>query len=263
MKIYSWNLYCYNKKPEEVKQFIESLDYDVLCLQEVSEELLGNLKQNFSNLACAIDHARVDGDALEECYLVIISKRPIVKSGFFMVSEFPRQPLRTRIFVKMMRPFNWVEKIINHHALFVDIDMSDPTGRVRIFSVHLRHEGPTERIKELSIISENLDKNHPNIVCGDFNTIYRPWFNIFNWIMGSPLSEGLPWFSETKIMNKCFRGLSLKNPLEKQFTHKLIRDQLDHILTPQGWAVKRAGVIRELHGSDHYPIFVEVERRTK
>jgi endonuclease/exonuclease/phosphatase family metal-dependent hydrolase len=258
MKICSWNVYFYNTNPDEVLEFVKNNDFDIWCLQEVSEDLLDQLKRLSHDLVFTTDHTRVDGEFSEDCYLVILTKHKIINSHSFMVSESWQQPFRTKAFVKLMKRFNWVEKILNHHAIYADTKLTGQNETVRVFSTHLRHNGSSERIKELSVISGFFSEEHSNILCGDFNTVYNSWLNMFNYIMGSPVQEAMPWNSETKIMERFFKDLNLKNPLKGKTTHSFFKGQLDHILVPEKWKVKEADVIQELSGSDHYPIFTDI-----
>lgn len=261
MKIYSWNTYTHNKRLDEIVDFIQEQDFDVVCLQEVSNALLDKLQQLPGGLVFSIDHTRVDREYGEDCYLVILTRGQIVSSRSFLVSKTAPQPLRTRLFVKLMKVLGtgWAEKILDHHALCADIALGDERI-VRMFSTHLRHNGPSERIRELSQISSFFSEKHPNIICGDFNTIYNPWLNIFNWIMGAPVQEAAPWRSETKVLEKFFKNLKLKNPLESRTTHTFLRSQLDHIIIPQDWEVVDATVFKTSYGSDHFPISLNVNQ---
>lgn len=60
MKIFSWNIYYNNKRNEEILEFIRRSDFDIFCLQEVSEKLLGLLKKERFNMTVSQDHKRMD-----------------------------------------------------------------------------------------------------------------------------------------------------------------------------------------------------------
>jgi endonuclease/exonuclease/phosphatase family metal-dependent hydrolase len=104
-----------------------------------------------------------------------------------------------------------------------------------------------------------MQANFVTIICGDFNIIETPVAKVGNWLLGAPIKEGLPWYNERVIFEKLFKSLSLQNPLSKKGTYKYFNNQLDHILVPENWKVKKAEVIKNSHGSDHYPIFVEID----
>src|SRR3989344_4507606 len=106
MKIYSWNIFFRNGKLERAFEFIQKLDFDVLCLQEVPEEFLNRLQKLrlFIAFAPAVD--RIYPDHVERNYLVILSRHPVTSHNAVAFS-IPHQPLRTRLFVKAMRPANW------------------------------------------------------------------------------------------------------------------------------------------------------------
>ena len=254
MKIISWNVYVYNKDTEKAFEYIDKSKADIICLQEVSKTFLERLKKSSYDLVWSIDHSRIDDNYSEDCYLVILSKDEVVRHDFFIVSKDSKQPIRTKLFVRFMRFFNvgWVKKVINHHALYADIKTK--TRMVRVFSVHLRQGGQVERIRDLTLIADCFNKEDKNIVCGDFNTIYKPLLNVFNWIMGGSLKEFISWNSEKKIMERFFEDYDLQNPVSGMVTHNFLKSQLDHILVPDNFNIKGVRVEDKLHGSDHFPI---------
>ncbi|MBT6069082.1 hypothetical protein HOG48_04975 [Candidatus Peregrinibacteria bacterium] len=120
---------------------------------------------------------------------------------------------------------------------------------------------PLERIKQFKETFKHLKSGVYNIVCGDFNTADTPYLQPFNWIMGSSLKEALPFYPERKNLEKLFGDYGLKNPLRGQRTH-VANCQLDHILVPTPVKVLKKGVQKDPVGSDHKPVFVEINRIT-
>ena len=102
------------------------------------------------------------------------------------------------------------------------------------------------------------------IVCGDFNILEYPKGTILNWILGGPFIDALRFTRERTDMEQRFASYRLTNPLRGKATHNYSRkQQLSHILVPQGSAVRQARVFPGYHGSDHRPVLVEVDARSR
>lgn len=119
MKIYSWNIFFKNGKLGRAFEFIKTLDFDVLCLQEVPEEFLARLRELPYHVVSQTEVDRFLPGGKERTLLVILSKHDIVRHGVFPL-EVPHTPLRTRLFVRAMRPLNW-SHIENRQGLYADI----------------------------------------------------------------------------------------------------------------------------------------------
>ena len=256
MKIYSWNVVCYNKKLAEMRDFIEHLDFDVLCLQEVPEDLLICLKKMPFHLVSHIDVIRaMSATKRVENYVVILSKRPIANSGTLQFFNF-RFPFHTKLFIALMRPFGFTF-VTERGAAYADIDLGNGI-LTRIFSVHLTLWGPHNRAKEFEAVIEHAQPGMPAIIAGDFNVLEYGPMKILNWLLGAPLRQAVPWYPERDLFEERFSAAAFHNPLKGKVTHGFSRSQLDHILLSEGLQAKRAWVHPELHGSDHNPVAVEL-----
>jgi endonuclease/exonuclease/phosphatase family metal-dependent hydrolase len=257
MKIYSWNVLCYNKKFDEMCDFIRNLDFDVLCLQEVTPELLACLKTMPFHMVSHIDVIRlVTKENPELNYVAILSKKPIANSGTLQFLDFSF-PFHTRLFIGIMRLSNW-SFLTERGAVYADIDLGNGV-LTRIFSVHLTLWGPHNRAKEFDAVIGHLQPGMPAIICGDFNIIEYGPMKILNWLLGAPLREATPWYPERDLFEERFAMAKLSNPLKGKVTHGFSRSQLDHILLTEGLHAKRAWVHPDLHGSDHNPVAIELE----
>lgn len=257
MKIYSWNVCSYNKATNLVLKFIQQLDFDILCLQEVPETLLEKLKTLPRAHVSFVDLKRLLPEKEEVCYVVILTHHRIINHGSFFTCKKPKVPIRTRAFIGLGL-FGFT-KLYDHGAIYADIKIPSRELPVRVFSVHLRLDSPTERQRELKIVSSHMNNAYSTIICGDFNIIDRPLQKPFNWLMGSPIREALPWYPERQYMEKQFSFLGLKNVLRGKKTSTVFANQLDHILVPQGCSAIAAGVCEKSFGSDHYPIYTTIE----
>lgn len=259
LKVYSWNVLCYNRRIADVRKFIGELDFDILCLQEVTPDLLSYLQKLPYKIAYHTDVIRLFPRARKELnHVVILSKHPIKHRGTLQFPEL-MFPLRTRLFMAFMGAFNKWSFVTERGAVYADIKFADRT--IRFFSVHLTLWGPHNRSAEFEIVSQHFSKDWPVIVAGDFNIIEFGPMKILNWLLGSSLPQGMPWHPERQLSEDRFASHKLKNPLRGMITHKFSHSQLDHILVPQEISIREAGVVPDAHGSDHHPITVTIEMK--
>ena len=255
MKVYSWNVYCYNRKIQEVCDFIERLEFDVLCLQEATPELLKCLQDMPYEIAYHTDVIRLDSPRKEELnYVVILSKHPMEYRGTLQFPEFAL-PKYMRYIVSFMTGLGWT-LVTERGSVFADVRIGKRL--IRVFSAHLTLWGPGNRDEEFKEILKNVRPGMPTIIGGDFNIIEHPPMKIINWILGSAFHEALPWYPERALFEERFRRSGFKNPHRTQVTHGFSRSQLDHILITRDLTARSAWVLPDLHGSDHYPVGVEL-----
>lgn len=255
MNVYSWNIFFRNGKLARAYEFIRALDFDVLCLQEVPEEFLYLLQKLPVHIAYAPDVDRIFPGRVERNYLVILSRHSIVSHSKFAL-EMPEAPLRTRLFVRAMRPYSW-SQIQNRHGFFADIEIEGFSTLVRIFCLHLTLAHPKARRNEFEIAMREFDRSFPTIVCGDLNILDTPLVAPFNWLLGGSFGDAIRCKRERIEFEARIAALGLMNPLRGKRTHVISR-QLDHILTSRDLAISSAHVMKERVGSDHFPIRVEV-----
>jgi endonuclease/exonuclease/phosphatase family metal-dependent hydrolase len=257
MKIYSWNVYCYNREVPRVADYIRHLDFDVLCLQEVTPELLEKLRAMPFHLSYHIDVIRLFWRGrTEHNYVAILSKEAPVNTGNLQFFNFPF-PLHTRAFIAFMSLFRW-SFVTERGALYIDVPFKGET--LRVFSVHLTLWGATNRAKEFEAVTGHIEPGKPTAVCGDFNVIEYGPMKVLNWLLGAPLREGMPWYPERDLFEERFSKAGLANPLRGKVTHAFSRSQLDHILLSKDLVATTAVVHKETHGSDHQPVSVEIAR---
>ncbi len=260
MKIYSWNVLCYNKQIPQVQEFVKELDFDVLCLQEVTAELLEHLKTLSYNLEYHVDVLRMFAEGKKELnYVAILSKYPIEEKGTMQFAELGF-PIHTKLFIRFMSLFKW-SAVTERGAVYIDVRVKGKL--LRVFSVHLTLWGPGSRAQEFELLASHLpqvaQKDHASVVCGDFNIIEYGPMKILHWFLGAPLKEATPWYPERALFEGRFKKYGLHNPLRGKVTHKFSRSQLDHILVSEELTVKKAWVVPESHGSDHQPVGLELE----
>lgn len=248
-----------NRELDRAFDFIAESDFDIFCLQEVTEKFLKRLKTLPRSIAHRIDVERLFKGGTVHNYVVILSKHPIESQGEIPFPEYWHLlPFRTRMFVRLMRPFGF-SKIRNRGAIFADIRFPGLPNAVRVFNLHLILAQPTWRLKEFETAMAERDPARPSIVCGDFNILEKPHITPLNWILGGRAGDALLYNRERMRIERSFVEHQLVNPLAGGITHPLSQSQLDHILVSHSFSIKNASVIPDRFGSDHHPISVEIE----
>ena len=250
-----------NRELDRAFEFISRADFDIFCLQEVPEKFLKRLQALSTSIAYSIAHRsdveRLFPDGVKNNFVVTLSKYPIENQGEIQFPEYWHLlPLRTRIFVRLMKPFGF-SMIRNRGGLFVDVNSGGKS--MRVMNLHLILAQPAWRLKEFEMAMAERDQSRPTIVCGDFNTIEAPHISILNWILGGKVSDIFFHRRERTEINKQFVQHELVNTLSGSVTHPLSRSQLDHILVSHTFTIKNVEVIPDRIGSDHHPIFAEIE----
>jgi endonuclease/exonuclease/phosphatase family metal-dependent hydrolase len=255
MKIYSWNVLRSNRKLEEVYGFIEKLDFDVLCLQEVTEEMLSRFKQMPFHIAYNVERfAENSRSKVSRNYAVILSRPEIRSQGKIQFPELLRTFNSNRFEAFMKRVEKW-ESVTNLGAVYADIEIEGKLTRV--FCVHLALWNPQTRTKEFEHLMEFLPKEGPTIVCGDFNILEYGPIKILNWLLSGSFYEGMPWYPERRLFEERFTKHNFKNPLRGMITHAFSHSQLDHVLLSPELTSVKSWVEEDSRGSDHQPVGVE------
>ena len=256
MKIYSWNMLFRNRELDRAFDFISKTDFDIFCLQEVPETFLTRLRTLPFHMVDAVDVDRLFARTNRN-HLVILSRYPISGSGSIPWPDYwPLLPLRTKLFVRLMRPLHW-SKIKNRNSLYADLMVKE--SPVRIFNLHTALTKPDLRIREFERVLAERDPSHATIVCGDFNLIESPHMSLLNWFVGGSIADTLFYRRERTRIEKRFVEHKLINPLRGEITHPFSGSQLDHILVSHSFTIKNVEVLSDRIGSDHHPIRVEVE----
>jgi endonuclease/exonuclease/phosphatase family metal-dependent hydrolase len=271
LKILSWNVNYENTRIEEVCVFVRKMlieeSYDLLCMQEVSEQLFKRLSNNTDFfIEKGLDAALQFPDGAHPIYHVIISKIKASSSKELAAILIPN--IHTgNPFSPFLRFKNiWINPALKRGFLSADFSFNtnSTAHSLRIFSIHPPLSSPQDRIDDLALVFKELSKDSPNIVCGDFNILETYPVKLLNWMLRGHFKQALPSFPERSQMELLFKIVGLKNPHAGMHlkTQREARSQLDHILVPITATVidqtaltgTRAGFI----GSDHYPVVATV-----
>ncbi len=256
MKIYSWNILYRNQELNAAFEFIAHADFDIFCLQEVPGTFLKRLQALPYHIAFRTDVERFLPEGVVHNYIVTLSKYPFAGQGEIPFPEYwSLLPLRARLFVHLM-PSRYFSKIRNRGGLYVDVALRGTP--VRVFNLHLILAHPVWRLKEFELAMAERDAARPSIVCGDLNTLEKPYIAFLNWLLGGRISDVLFYNRERTHLERRFIAHELTNALAGEATHALSRSQLDHILVSRSLSIKDAEVLPKRYGSDHHPIRVEI-----
>jgi endonuclease/exonuclease/phosphatase family metal-dependent hydrolase len=239
--------------------FIESLDFDLLCLQEVTEEMLVQFKQLPFHVVYHVDRFSevvrlFSKNEIEVNYTVILSRHEILNHGKI---QFPKllRTFNSNTFEFCMERLQKWESITNLGAVYADLEIEGKL--VRVFSVHLALWNPKTRANEFEHLMEYFPEKGGTIICGDFNILEYGPIKILNWLLSGSFYEGMPWYPERKLFEERFTKYELQNPLYGKITHAFSRSQLDHVLLSKEFTPLHAWVETDSHGSDHQPVGVE------
>ena len=242
-------------------RYIEGLDFDLICLQEVTEEMLVQFKRMPFNIVYHVDRFSevinlFTKNIIEVNYAVILSRYEIREHGKI---QFPKllRTFNSNTFEFFMERIQKWESVSNLGAVYADLVIKGK--QVRVFSVHLALWNPQTRANEFEHLMEYLPEQGATVVCGDFNILEYGPLKILNLLLSGSVYEGMPWYPERKLFEERFKKYNLSNPLQGQTTHKFSRSQLDHILVSPGVKVTKAWVEQDSHGSDHQPVGIEIE----
>ena len=215
---------------------------DIICLQEVSQDLLDYLKgsQTVYEVESCQDFKWKRGFI---AYLVILSKSKILHNY--------TSQLHNKKVGSLLARHNGIREPREFH--FVDLVVRDDFI-LRVINLHLEvATGAKRRQEEFYNTLSNLSNHIPNVICGDFNIFANPFLNIFiGWAFNFGLTDYLAL--ERGKFEKIFNKFGLKNLLYKKITYPKFRLQLDHILIDNKLNAQKSQVATNLHGSDHFYI---------
>lgn len=246
LKVFSWNMYCHNRNFNGALKFLEDIDADVMCLQEVPTAIAREMKKKREwNVTEA--KARHRGRKRTKTRNVIVSKYPVKGKGGDAFADEEKRAIKSRI-SGLCGPLE-----------FQYIDIKVGNRKVRIFNSHLEcNTSPRMRAEQFKQVLQLSHKSSANIYCGDLNTYGQWYLNIFvGYISNYTLGDITR--SEKKLFNDLFKEYKLHNVFHGHVTYPLFRLQLDHILIPDDMTLVRKQVHKKRYGSDHRPICVEVE----
>lgn len=257
MRLLTWNIKRDNKnlkkntrkfKAENILSGIKNFDADIICLQEVPQNLLRPIKltmaeKGYKMFQCS-EYRRPNKKLFTR--MLILTRVEVQNDG--IISH--RDDMFSSFHIRLQNEQQSIE------SMYVDVLVG--SKKVRVFNTHLPLSVPPRvRMKYLDSILSHFDGDSENVVCGDFNPVSKFPFNVFwGWAHSYRLKDYLTY--EPLMVRKKVKEAGLKSLFRFKCTHPITRQQLDYILAPKTLEIKEKKVISKRYKSDHKPLLVEL-----
>lgn len=251
MKIITWNVRIKNRRILSLIRHALSFAPDVLCLQEVPEFLLPELKKLGYFLTYSYDF--IGKTKIHTGINCILTKQKPVSTQTVTYNTSLRPSIMTRVLYTTLRKITET-----HSAPIVHIRYGKKI--LQIASVRLSCAvGKSERIRSLTNLMAAMHTGHLPIICGDLNVLDPFLFNVLSgWLRGFTLRG---YFShERRDIERFFARMGLSNIFMGTATYitTIPRIQFDHILIPKNIYPTQSFIGKKLFGSDHRMLFAEI-----
>ena len=214
---------------------IETLQPDVLCLQEVHQPQFDYFKKHLVGYDSVIGY-RDDSANSEACPIYYSSARfKLLDSGTFWLSDTP----------DVMSKFeeSW------HYRICTFARLQDKDGSVfTVYNVHPDYRIEDVRIRQLAVLADRVRRTEGSvIVTGDFNAVKG--------------EKSLEPFEELLRDSKDFRG----DVFGATFNGFGVKPEewIDFIYLPKDCTLVDTGIDKTLYNgiypSDHYPIYAKIK----
>ena len=245
MQIVSWNVFNRNKDINTFRRFLRDTSADVYVLQELADHHLAIIER----LPDYTLHKAVDFiEGQETAYLGILTRLP--SSDARIIIHNPDLQLSPSW---VGRRNVWRESIES-----LSILVEDGGRNIRIINAHLVcAASPRLRVAQLQEIAQHFESCQRIVLCGDFNTFARPWYNfLVGWFYGFGIRD--LWTNETTSLKIFADNHSMYAAVSNVVTFPRLRLQLDNMLL-KGLKVTRSRVEDNTYGSDHRPLIATLD----
>jgi len=239
----SWS----NRKNGVIETLLE-VDPDIFCVQEALDHQVHDLEiSSYKYFGAGRDDGEKGGEYSAIFYDT--TKFKLTDGGNFWLSEFPDSAGSKGWDAMCVRIVSWVKLYDqkNHQVFY-------------LFNTHFDHEGDTARTESAKLLQRKINeiaKNHPVIVTGDFNCL-----------KGSQPYEILVDSLNEKVLKDCRYSsqLQVSGPdysfVGSEFSGSS-GNIIDHIFVSYGFAVKQAFIddnsTDRKYPSDHLPVVTILE----
>ncbi|MCI0566254.1 endonuclease/exonuclease/phosphatase family protein [bacterium] len=236
MRVLTWNVWARNERYRDVYSFIKRDGFDFICLQEVTEPLLQMIEDDGSwSIFTHEDTFGLTHKRKKKCRMAILAR-----------NEF------------------FVEKAGDIEAQgFHYIEARRGRERIKIINAHMENTlSPAARLKQLdSIMRRHVDGR--TILCGDFNAFGRKWLKpvlmLFERIHSGSSRADEYGMHEKRSLLELVRRYGFQDVSCGKITYPGFLMQLDFIIAPDSRVIKERSISRKTYGSDHSPIWVDIE----
>ena len=229
-----------------IVSLIQTYDFDILAMQEISEKQLVVLKKelgDYSFISAGRDDGALRGEALGILYKA--EKLELLESGHFWLSETPNSP-----------SVGWdgEGKKICVWAIFME---RDTRVEFMVYSVHLDHKGELARINGTQQIIDFVStRNMPTFVLGDFNVLKHS--SVYDKMLAAGFID-----AEEKAKIR----YTPSGTYNRYTFNRKIEDVPDMIFISKSVPVEYYGILNNFfwqentpkHISDHYPVLIRFE----
>ncbi len=244
MKILNWNIYKKNRNIKKAIAFLKKQRADVICLQEFPETCLDLLKGFNGHVAMC-----------QEVWMYKNNRKPATRIYSVIISRYP---IKQQVIIPHKSTYGHIDRYQYFQADSLYVDIDTPEGLFRVFNAHFKCvTGPLHRLFQFMEVIGHFDPARHNIICGDFNSFGKPLVNVLLWKWFGYKAHEVS-INENKNLVALLETHGLKNPLRKQVTFLKFPVQLDYILIPVNIDVKSSRAFSRPHGSDHFPLLLEI-----
>jgi len=254
MRIVSWNVFFKNKKIKKGIRSILSLDPDVICLQEVPNNIMPWLSSlpGYTVSSC-FDWKHKQKDT-QHAYVCTLTKNKPVRVESHVYDNGFSNSLLTKAYASILHNEE------QHMVLVITLTVRGK--RIQIANTRLSCAiGTHDRLQELqTLIKKTKRLSIPTIYCGDFNVIDNKLVNrLTGWMRGYKHLDYL--LDERGAFEELYRKEKLINIFRGKSTTIVNRPiiQLDHILTPFIYPIISHELSRKRYGSDHKILFASIK----
>lgn len=252
MRIVTWNIRKNNLRAKKAVQFALSQNPDILCLQEVSLNVLEYLRE-IPGYSLHASYDFISKNPKKHGYTVTMTKFPVVNEMEIPYKEQPSKSMLDRFLYQKIN-----RSIEQHNAILVTITQAEQTYHIvntRLScAINVR-----ERLIEFKNLITRVPTDHPVIFCGDYNVSDSRIFNrLTGWVRGFKKPDYM--IDERKEFEEIFSKFGLLNIFRGHSTSISNRPllQFDHILIPKNMSLQNKAVLKKRFGSDHKMLSADV-----
>lgn len=244
MRVASWNVLNTNNDTARLRRFVETVDADVIALQELTPAHIAALRNlRVGHLYLAEDFA----ERGETSFLGILSRTPALH-----IRALDHNPGRNTSDSLLGNRMQWIECLQSQSVV-----VATGLGPVCVVNLHLSCAvSPQQRKTELQATAPHFSGVEKVVVCGDFNSFARPWLNpLIGWALGfRPRDRGCD--ERAEIRNFAAQH-GLRQAFPSAITFPRFGLHLDHVLV-RGMNIPSGRVYESTFGSDHRPVVAEL-----
>lgn len=245
LRVVTWNVQVGSDPLSRARELLASpalARADVVLLQEIEQ------------YPDQISQAQVIAEALEMTWIYAPARAetPGYRQGIAILSRYPLRDGQVMV-LPLGQAYSFWETV--RIALRAELELG--ALRVAVETVHLDVVmGPVDRVRQLhpAVTREIPDDV---MVGGDFNT--NPWV----WVAGTvPLTntEAIAGQDQATVLDDYMDALGFVSPIpsgSSTFDRALLDMRLDTIYV-RGYPVLVADIAKDVDGSDHYPVWIDV-----